>query len=71
VISWATRFKNWRRDHKHLTQPEFARALGVSLRTVKAIELEESRPSRMTKLKFKELEERHHARKTGSSRVKW
>ena len=42
-----------------MSQPEFARALGLHLRTVAGIEAGEHRPSYMSQRRLRELVERH------------
>lgn len=63
----AQKFRIWRRDHKHITQKEFARALGVSYETVRKIEQGKRGAGRKTITKFAELKARHERnRKYGS-----
>jgi predicted transcriptional regulator len=58
-VNLAPRFRHWRETHKHISQVEFARALGVSRDTVNSIEMGRRRAGRKTIQKFKELVDRH------------
>lgn len=58
-LSLAEQFRRFRRHHKHISQKELARAMGVSPRTVAGIELGETPGNRHTRNKFMLLKAKH------------
>lgn len=73
VISLGEKFRRWRRNHKHLSQKDFARVLGVSQVTVEKIEQGRRKGSRATFQKFIQLQERHQQwqRSKSSRKASW
>jgi DNA-binding transcriptional regulator YiaG len=59
---FAAEFRVFRAAH-HLTQPQLAAALDMSLRPLKSIELRETIPSAATRAKFRELKQRYEQEK--------